>query len=102
LQKLFEKDMQQNWAGDNRKVKKCDIELKRKCKRNAMHQNEIKKQKSYEGPEREVPCIENKYMWWQIDGSVRGMSSVERGIMHKSKWKYCRRKKVKIRKITCT
>jgi hypothetical protein len=38
------------------------VELKRKCKKNAMHQNEIRKQQKYEGPVREVPCTESKYM----------------------------------------
>jgi len=39
-------------------MKWSDVELKRKCKRNAMHQNEIRKQQDYEGPVREVPCRE--------------------------------------------
>lgn len=45
-------------------MKWIDVELKTKYKRNAMRQNEIRKQQDYEGPVREVPCTENKYMWW--------------------------------------
>jgi hypothetical protein len=41
-------------------MKQIDVELRKKCKRNAMHQNEIRKQQNYEGPVREVPCTDCK------------------------------------------